>query len=95
MDGITVRDNPEQHRFEVLVDGRVGAFAQYRLREGVVVVTHTETDPEFRGRGLASTLAQQTLDQLRERGDRIMPLCPFFAKYLSQHHEYDDLVVEP
>lgn len=91
---IKVQDNPGRHQFELLVDGEVAGLAAYRESDGVVTVTHSEVNPRFRGQGLANELARRTLDQLRERGVKVVPLCPFFAHYVSEHHEYDDLIVE-
>ncbi|MFI1992815.1 GNAT family N-acetyltransferase [Actinoplanes sp. NPDC020271] len=88
-----VHDNVAAHRFELAVDGTVGALASYRMRgEDVIVVLHTETDPDMRGQGLAGELARKTLEQLRERGQKIVPACPFFSHYISEHPEYADLV---
>ncbi|WP_328460177.1 N-acetyltransferase [Actinoplanes sp. NBC_00393] len=92
MSDYVVQDNPARHRFELLVEGEVGALATYHVRDGAVMILHTETAPEMQGRGLASELARQTLDQLRERGDRVIPSCPFFARYINEHPEYADLV---
>jgi predicted GNAT family acetyltransferase len=88
-----VHDNTAEHRFELVVDGEVGALATYRLRDGVVTILHTETSPEMRGRGLAGELARQSLGQIRERGDRVILSCPFFAKWIGEHPDYQDLVV--
>ncbi|MEU4688502.1 GNAT family N-acetyltransferase [Actinoplanes sp. NPDC023714] len=92
MSDYEVRDNPAARRFELLVDGEVGALAAYHTRGDVLIILHTETAPEMQGRGLASELARQTLDQIRERGGRVVPSCPFFAKYIGEHPEYADLV---
>ena len=89
-----VRDNPEQRHFELLADGEPAGLAAYRVRDGVTVITHSEVDPKFRGQGLGKVLARLTLDQLREQGARVIPSCPFFAAYLAEHHEYDDILVE-
>ncbi|MCA2214747.1 GNAT family N-acetyltransferase [Jidongwangia harbinensis] len=87
-----VQDNPDRNRFELRVDGDVAGFAAYRIRDGRTVITHSEVDPAFRGHGLGAELARQTLDQLRERGARVVPSCPFFASYVAAHPEYADLV---
>lgn len=92
MSDLLVRDNTAEHRFELIVDGEVGVLATYHARPGVVRILHTETRPALRGRGLAGELARQTLDQLRERGDQVVPSCPFFAAYVKDHPEYTDLV---
>ena len=87
-----VRDNPEQKRFELRIGDDVAGFAAYRVRDGVVVVTHSEINQRFRGQGFGNVLAEQTLDQLRARGAKVYPACPFFAKYVAAHHEYDDII---
>ena len=92
MSDIQLRDNVDRHRFELLVNGEVGGLAGYRVRGNVVTVTHSEVDGRFRGRGLGSQLARRTLNLLRERGVRVVPSCPFFARYVAEHHEYDDII---
>jgi uncharacterized protein len=89
-----VQDNAANHRFELLVDGAVAGLAMYRRRgDDIVVVTHSEVKPDFRGRGLGNVLAQRTLELIRSRGEKIVPICPFFARYVEEHPEYDDIVV--
>ncbi|MDY7087247.1 MAG: GNAT family N-acetyltransferase [Actinomycetota bacterium] len=92
MSDVDVRDNPAEQRFELTVDGEPGGMAAYRVRDGVVVVTHSEVDRRFRGQGLGSVLAQRTLDELRARGARVYPACPFFAKYVAEHPDYNDII---
>jgi len=89
---VQVQDNPGQHRFDLIVDGAVGGFAAYRVRDGLVVITHSEIDRRFRGRGLGGQLASGTLDLLRERAARVVPACPFFAEYVAEHHDWDDIL---
>jgi predicted GNAT family acetyltransferase len=87
-----VRDDPEQRRFVLLLDGEPAGRADYRVRDGLTVITHSEVDPRFRGQGLGSELARRTLDLLRGQGARVVPSCPFFAGYVAEHPEYDDLI---
>jgi predicted GNAT family acetyltransferase len=89
---IEVHDDPDRSRFEITVDGRVAGFAAYRVRDGLVIVTHSQVDPAYQGQGLGSRLVAGTLDQLRERGATVVPACPFFAKYVSTHHDWDDIL---
>lgn len=88
---VSVQDSPEQHRFQVVVDGEPSGFAAYRLRDGAVVITHSEVDPRLRGKGVGQEMARRTLDLVRERGDRVVAQCPFFARYIAEHPEYADL----
>jgi uncharacterized protein len=89
---VSLRDNAEKHQFELIVDGAQAGLAAYRVRDGVTVVVHSEVDPAYQGKGLGSQLARRTLDHLRATGARVIPACPFFAKYVSTHHEWDDIL---
>ena len=91
---VTVQDNPDRRRFEILLDGEVAGFADYQARDGAVVIVHSEVDPAYRGKGLGGQLAQQTLDALRERAVKVVPACPFFARYVADHPEYQEIVVQ-
>jgi uncharacterized protein len=94
-DDRTVRDNPESHRFEIVVDGAVAGFAEYRHRDGRRSFTHTEIDPAYEGRGLGSTLVRFVLDDARTHGYAVLPYCEFVRGYISEHRsDYLDLVPE-
>lgn len=89
----TVTDVPERQRFEARsADGTVLAVAEYRRRPGVVVFTHTETDAQYEGEGIATLLVRTALDQVRAAGDRIEPRCPFVRDLVAEHPEFADLV---
>ncbi|MET8230704.1 GNAT family N-acetyltransferase [Micromonospora sp. NPDC005298] len=89
-----VEDNPAKNRFEILVDDALAGFVAYVPRGEALVLTHTEVDPGFQGRGVASALVRGTLDEIRARGGRLVPQCRFVAAFVDRHPEYADLVVE-
>ncbi|MGS2619591.1 GNAT family N-acetyltransferase [Micromonospora sp. LZ34] len=88
-----VEDNPAKHRFEILVDDALAGFTAYLPRGEVLVFTHTEVDPKFQNMGVGGALVRATLDQVRERGGRVVPQCPFVAAFIDRHPEYNDLVI--
>lgn len=88
-----VVDNPEYGRYELQLDGEVAGVANYREESGRRVFFHTEVDPEFAGQGLGGRLVSGVLEATRERGEQIVPVCPFIAGYISDHPEYVDVVV--
>jgi predicted GNAT family acetyltransferase len=90
----TVQDNPDRHRFELLLDGEVIGFADYRDRDGAMVIVHSEVHRKYRGQGLGNVLAEQTLATLHERGVKVVPACPFFAYYVAEHPEFGDLLMD-
>ncbi len=90
---VTVTNNPEQNRYEaVLQSGVVAGFAAYEQREGLLIFTHTEVDDAFEGQGVGSALAAGVLDQARTTGLQVRPACQFIADYIENHPEYQDML---
>jgi predicted GNAT family acetyltransferase len=89
---VEVRDVPERHRFEVAENGQPAGFLTYRISDGEITFVHTEVDPAFEGKGLAGQLVKAALDDVRGRGLRVIPECPYVRRYIDRHPEYADLV---
>ena len=89
-----VVDDREVSRYELFVGDELAGFAAYRLEPGRIVLTHTELDPAFEGRGLAGRLAKKALEDARAQGLRVVPACEYMARYLERHAEYADLVAD-
>ncbi|KAF0970246.1 MULTISPECIES: GNAT family N-acetyltransferase [Gordonia] len=94
----SVRDSASAQRYEITVDGTadgvVAGFAEYRDRvdgaDTERVFFHTEVADEFGGRGLATILVREALDDARARGLVIVGVCPLVAAFLEKHPEYAD-----
>ncbi|GAB3995789.1 N-acetyltransferase [Glycomyces albus] len=80
-----------KHRYEIAVEGRRAGLTAYRDRGDQRVFYHTEVDDAFTGQGLAAALVHRALDDTRESSMRIVPVCPYVAKYLKRHTEYADI----
>ena len=91
---IRVVDVPERSRFEVLVDGEIAGFTEYRRRPGLIAFIHTLIDPRFEGQGLGSQLVRTALSEARSDRLSVLPFCPFVRSYIAGHAEYLDLVPE-
>ncbi|WP_190812514.1 GNAT family N-acetyltransferase [Saccharopolyspora pogona] len=89
--GQIVRNAVERHRYEISVDGELAGFTEYVDRDGQRVFYHTEIDDRFAGRGLATALISDALSDTRTEGKRIVPVCPFVAKYLRKHDDFADI----
>jgi uncharacterized protein len=87
-------DNPDQHRYEIRVGDELAGSVQYRRREGLIALIHTEIDSRFEGRGLASQLIAAVLDEARAGDVSVLPFCPFVNAYIARHPSYGDLVPE-
>ena len=89
-----VVDDEQKHRFEIYEGDEVAGFVEYKLRDGVIALIHTQIEPRFKGRGLGSRLARQVLDDARRRGRSVLPFCPFIRGWIAKHPDYVDLVPE-
>jgi predicted GNAT family acetyltransferase len=90
----SVRDNTERRRYELDVDGGL-AFIDYRRDGNVVTMTHAEVPRALRGGGIGSELVRGVLALVRQRGDKVVPLCPFVEHYMRRHPEVHDLLAAP
>ncbi|MER7544549.1 GNAT family N-acetyltransferase [Actinomadura sp.] len=89
-----ITDNAEKSRYEIRVDGDLAGFVEYEREGDAVVLIHTEVDPAFEGKGVGSSLARGTLDDIRGKGGSVVPVCPFIKKWIGKHPDYQDLVAE-
>jgi predicted GNAT family acetyltransferase len=89
---MTVTDNADANRYELHVGNDLAAFLQYHINGKRLVLIHTETLEAFAGHGVAAHLVKTVLDEARDRGLRVVPRCPYVARYIKEHPEYQDLV---
>lgn len=86
-----IEHDPQRGRFHTTVQGHT-CVCDYRLRDGVMVFTHTEVAPELEGRGIASQLVKAALAHAREQRLLVRPLCSYVTAYLQRHTEHQDLL---
>ncbi|MBX9460908.1 MAG: N-acetyltransferase [Brevundimonas sp.] len=91
MTELSIRDNAEAHRYELPV-GTELAVVTYNLSGQNLMITETLVPEALEGRGIASRLAKHVIDDARNRGLLILPVCPFFSAYLQKHPEHADVV---
>jgi predicted GNAT family acetyltransferase len=88
-----VADNPQQRRYELWLGEQRAGLIAYLSEPGVIMLVHTEVDPAFEGQGFGERLVAGALEDLRARGLKLVPQCPFVRAYLRRHPEDADLVV--
>jgi len=87
---VEVVDAPDHRRYEARVDGELAGVAEYSDRRDQRIFLHTTVTLE--GRGVGGALARAALDDVRARGLRAVPKCPFIAAWIRRHPDYEDLV---
>ena len=91
----TVTDSPENSRYEIRDGDQLLGLAAYQRRGTQVVFTHTEVDSGEEHHGLGGALVRGALDDVRSRGETIVPMCSFVRGWVERHPEYRDLVAHP
>lgn len=91
MSDITVKDVPDAHRYEAYLDGELAGFLDYVRDDERIALVHTESFPQFGGRGVGSALARTGLEAAREDGVRVLALCPFVKTWVEKHPEFADI----
>jgi uncharacterized protein len=81
----------EEGRYTIAVDGKTVGLADFADRGEQRVFYHTEIDPQFGGRGLATILIEEALKAARDDGKRIVPVCSMVVTVLRKHPEFDDV----
>lgn len=90
---VQVVDVPDKERFEARTpDGTVAGVVTYQLTGSIIVYPHTQVEPEFEGQGVGSQLARAVMDDARQRGRTVVPMCPFLSDWLDKNPGYSDVV---
>ena len=85
-DDATVTRDEAESRYEVRLGDVLAGFTEFRVdSRGRYVYHHTEIDPAFAGRGLATKLVGQAMADAAARGEVVRPTCGVVVKYLRTH----------
>ncbi|WP_067673631.1 GNAT family N-acetyltransferase [Nocardia miyunensis] len=90
--GPEVRDNTVEDRFELFVDGNLAGIAEYQDTVSERAFVHTEVFGDYSGKGYARQLVDAALDDTREQGFGVLPLCPMVRHVVQTQPEYLALV---
>ncbi|EMJ97888.1 GNAT family N-acetyltransferase [Leptospira sp. WS58.C1] len=80
-------------KFLILQDGREAHLVYREIGSHVWDLYHTFVPTDFRGKGIASQLAEAALKTARAETKKVIPNCSFVQTYLKRHPEYSDLVI--
>ncbi|MRH86507.1 N-acetyltransferase [Nocardia sp. SYP-A9097] len=89
---VEVRKNAALDRFELYVDGMLAGVAAYQDTANERAFIHTEIYPQHEGLGFGRKLVQGALDQTRDTGYGILPMCPMVHHFVESRPEYLTLV---
>lgn len=88
---IEVHRDDERGVFAATLEGIEIATIRFDRDGDRIVLITTTVEPEFRGRGIATGLIADALDDLRDQGTRFTVLCPVVAAFIAGNPEYAGL----
>lgn len=89
---LEVVNAPEEHRYELRLDGERVGLADYSVRNGVMTIPYVETEPAHRGKDFAARLMAGVLDDIRARQLTVQPTCSYAVAYMRRRPETHDLM---
>ncbi|MGV2981176.1 GNAT family N-acetyltransferase [Camelimonas sp. ID_303_24] len=87
-----IRDNTSASRFEMQTEWGL-AILDYHDTLDAISLDHTEVPEGAAGKGVGARFVLGVLDNIRARGRKIIPRCPFVQRMLKQHPQYADLIL--
>jgi predicted GNAT family acetyltransferase len=75
-------------------DGSEAEMDYVERGPGVVVITHTETPPQHRGRGVAASLVARAVADFRAAGRKVIPACWFARQQFRENPDWADLLFQ-
>ena len=81
---VSVTRSDERHRWELVVDGEVVAFAEFVGDDDPVTIPYIETAAQHRGQGYSTALMLGVAEDLRRRGRSVRATCPVARGLLAE-----------
>lgn len=93
MTEIKLDDDGKKGRFTLYVDStEAGELTFTWAGSDKFIIDHTLTKEEFGGRGYARQLVHKAVDYAREKGVKILPLCPYAKNVIERDPELHDVL---
>ena len=87
------RDDGKRGEFYIEIDGTLEAQMVY-VWAGTdkIIIEHTEVSEKLKGKRAGNKMLDTAVAFVREKGIKIIPLCPFANAQLKKHAEYHDVI---
>lgn len=80
-------------KFFIEKEGKIIAEMTYVWAgETRIIIDHTEVDESLKGQGLGKKLVTEAVNFAREKGIKIMPLCPFAQAVFDKEKDFKDVL---
>jgi len=84
--------NQAECKYEYHIDDHI-AYITYDEQNGDMHLTHTIVPDELAGKGLAKTLLEDVLEQIKKEHKKAVAQCSYIVKYLEKNPEKSNFFV--
>lgn len=86
----TLIHNAKESKYEFHIDEHV-AYITYDDQNGKMHLTHTVVPEALAGKGLAKTLLEAVLEQIKKDNKKAVARCSYIVNYQQKHPEANDV----
>ena len=79
-------------RYVATLEGHEAEMSYSRASQELIIIDHTGVPDALRGKGVGQALALHAVEEARNGGWKIIPLCPFFKAQVGRHPEWADVI---
>jgi predicted GNAT family acetyltransferase len=89
---IEIKFEPDNNRAAAYDDGNEIGECVFSPSDTIWIISHTSVDDGYGGKGIAADLVDKVVQEARNKGVKIIPLCPFAKKQFEKKPEYQDVL---
>ena len=71
---------------------RAGVMTYSVAGEELIIIDHTEVEPEYSGKSIGKQMLYKIVEMAREKNIKIIPLCPFAASMFKKKEDIQDVL---
>ena len=92
-DEVQLKINDNKGAFYIEVEGKQEAMMTFVYAgEDRIIIDHTEVNPGNEGKGFGKKMVTKAVEFAREKGIKILPLCPFAKSVFDKTPEFRDVL---
>ena len=90
---VQLKINDKNGAFFIEVDGKQQALMTFVFAgEDKIIIDHTEVNEGNNGKGFGKAMVAKVVEFAREKGIKIIPLCPFAKSVFDKSPEFRDIL---
>ena len=90
---VQLKINDNKGAFYIEIKGKQEAMMTFVFAgEDKIIIDHTEVNPGNEGKGFGKKMVTKAVEFAREKGIKILPLCPFAKSVFDKTPEFRDVL---